>query len=39
MKTEILDLMDKRRTVKQSDVEEYKRLDKEIKLRCNEAKR
>ena len=38
MKTEILDLMDKRRTVKQSDAEEYKRLDKEIKLRCNEAK-
>ena len=37
MKTEILDLMDKR-TVKQSDVEEYKRLNKEIKLRCNEAK-
>ena len=35
--TEILDLMDKR-TVKQSYVEEYKRLDKEIKLRCNEAK-
>ena len=36
MKTEILDLMDKR-TVKQSHVEEYKRLDKEMKLRCNEA--
>ena len=30
MKTEMLDLMDKRRTVKM--------LDKEIKLRCNEAK-
>ena len=37
MKTEILDLIDKR-TVKQSDREEYKRLDKKIKLRCNEAK-
>ena len=38
MKTEILYLMDKGRTVKQSDVEEYRKLDKEIKLRWNEAK-
>ena len=38
MKTEILDLMDKRRTVKQSHVEEYRSLDNKIKLRWNEAK-
>ena len=37
MKTEILDLMDKR-TVQKSYVDKYKRFDKEIKLRCNEAK-